>query len=372
MMKNIREIIDKLFINSLEPEFEKPGNEYLSWVLDRIHGEKILDVGSYNNVFSAILYNINKNVDSVPIDASGTDNFLNFIPSYENVQDFFNKLNNNYNFNKSYDTVLVTDPQRWGMSLIDIFKIDSLINDGGKIIITIRFGKFGDDNFYGDYGIDLINLLKNGYELESLDTIGKFIDDFPYFWLCASFVKKSCPMNIDNELTFQRRLNYLIENRESQYVNLLKMKKEKSRNNIQSLNHELIEITKELKNIQDNLYSIYNQIIPAPKSIQNDSDYKDKIESENEVVPFDDYKAEYPSPILNESKILFQIEILKSKLNEAVKLLKSELDEEEKLLKRCNELQRRLERSEQRYSILANSTLGKITLTYWKFLKNMK
>lgn len=243
-MKQPADRITEAYYNDLGDEFGKKVRERIHWICSQATGEKILDIGCSQGIMDILLAREGKNVLGIDILQESIDiakkSLKKESESTQNHVEF--RVENFMNFDSQgtkYDVIImaevlehITDPRRF------IKKAQDLLEEDGKIIITVPFGindYFDHKKTY--YMYDMYKIIKEYFKVSDIHFLGKWIG------FIATTGQQISNLLIDENIIKQLEENFYYV--EYEYVNkinqLHKKTSEISKSEAQSLKRELIE-----------------------------------------------------------------------------------------------------------------------------------
>ncbi|WOH37516.1 methyltransferase domain-containing protein [Thalassotalea fonticola] len=305
-MKPLDQIYEAYY-NGWGEEFGQKVRNRIHWVCEHSTGENILDVGCSQGITSILLGREGKAVIGLDLlqesidfanemllkEESATQNSVEFI-----AQNFIHFDS----ADKKFDCILltevvehVTQPNR----LID--KADKILNDNGRMIITVPFGindYFDHKKTY--YLNDLLELIPSSYSIEELSVLGK--------WVGICIVKSS---KDDDPVDYQQQLKFA----ESHFYNL-----ERELINTNSI------LTKKHKAATDERAIFSKKLYESQNNFNSEiSLYKEKLKESNQALNTLDieFKKVESKNIGSENSLALQAQKISSLEKELVKFKQS-------------------------------------------------
>jgi hypothetical protein len=334
--------------DNLDPKYSDKRKDALFWIAERVDGEVILDAGSDNKVFQIIISNLNKKSDHIPkgelVGAIDQDNQQDCVV---------------------YDTVIVSDSGVDPLPESARSRIDTLLRPGGRLLILQKF----QDSSKGIAGISLQQHVANeffkiGYRMNEMAIIGNGLK-MPFSWLCVSLNKIELPLN-ESTASISGDDIFIYSNK---ILNLIQENYNAEKNDVNWLKNEYLKLLSITSESLNQMQARTGYLLGVPET-SGSKDNLEKIDYSSSSTSDD--RQMLVSRNNSDSEVQQKYESVLIKLKECVSLLEREIAEEERLIKINADLSIKLTRAESRYRALANSKTGRMTLLYWKFLKNTK
>lgn len=338
--------ISEVYNGVLDTSFQEDARGRIHWICENAKGENILDIGCSQGIVSILLGREGKKVLGIDLSDKSID-YANevLLEEEEATINLVNFKCANFmameKYEQKFDYIIVghvlnqiTDTKRF------IQKALTLLNDNGRIIITVPFGINDHKNHKKTYYLlDVLKLQDNHLILEEQIKFGGS-------WI-GVILKKSSEeqtLNINESLLHELEENFnflekylrgtLIQNVIEKDINKIPVKeKESNDKKLQTYNEQILKKDKEIKELK-------NQIS------KNDKDIKILKRKEKAALT----KAQNLKNqviIVRKEKIKVQEDLLHSYKKEEMLLVSYQ-----KLLKR--------------YHALSESKLGRLTLAYWR------
>ncbi|MBS4539139.1 methyltransferase domain-containing protein [Clostridium sp. D2Q-11] len=243
-MKQPADRITEAYYNDLGDEFGKKVRERIHWVCSQATGERILDIGCSQGITDILLAREGKDVlgidimkESIDIAKQSLEQESEITQSHvefrvENFMDFEDKGN-------KYDVIImaevlehITDPRRF------IGKAQGLLEENGKVIITIPFGindYFDHKKTY--YMYDMYEMIKDYFRVSDIHFLGK--------WISFIAINKESETNLSIDENIIKQLESNFYEIERDYVSKINGLNKKtsgvSSNKVETLKKELVE-----------------------------------------------------------------------------------------------------------------------------------
>ncbi|MBM7585757.1 2-polyprenyl-6-hydroxyphenyl methylase/3-demethylubiquinone-9 3-methyltransferase [Bacillus pakistanensis] len=356
-MKKPLDRISEAYHDELGTKFGKKVRDRIHWVANQVKGQKVLDVGCSQGILPIILGRVGKEVLGIDIleesiafankalekEEKSTKDLVSF--------KLINFITHDFGVRK-YDTIVfgevlehVTNPNEF------VKKADTILNEEGRIIITVPFGindYFDHKRTY--YLSGLYDLVEKSFNIAEIKFFGKWI---------AIILEKQDNNQTDNQLNIGmlQRLEESFEGIEREWMNtneklkkkIYLLEKEKEENLLKIKRYEEEQQNEILKTLKEN-----NQLMRDLKSRYNvGSDQEStnlRYSSEDNLLELQKTKQ----VLIDEKKEKIQFQ---KKLMDAYK-------NEEMLLKSYKKLI-------SKYEALSRSKLGRLTIKYWNVKKRM-
>lgn len=335
-MNRLKKNTDKItqaYYYEFGKEFGQKVRNRIHWILSNSIGESILDVGCSQGLISILLAREGKDV--VGIDISG--DAIQFANEQLEKEEATTKkhvtfIHDNFidhKFENKFDAVImgeflehITDTGRF------IKKAIKLLNDNGRLIVTVPFG-VNDyfDHKHTYYLKSLVDFTKFGLSMEKIKFMGK--------WVGA--VYKVNVENSENRVYTPELIHELetaFEAVERDNINEIVRLKEQLSNNRKELKEQLFNYRNEL-----------DKVLKENESIKNDE--------KNSFQMIERLKAE-----IAELK-----EIIEKQRVENVSLKRKIIEQQEAEKKLLLDMKKLM----KRYESLRKSKLGRLTVKYWKW-----
>jgi SAM-dependent methyltransferase len=233
--------------------------ERFAWIASKVNGQKILDIGCSQCIFSILLARENKNVLAIDVESEAIK-FAQSLKEKEgkNVQKNVTFKNTDYlieEVNKKFDTVIfgeVLEHLYYPKKAIE--KAYNNLNKDGVIIITVPFGVNNHyDHKHTYYLTDLLELLWPYFNVKDIkfSTQRRGADWIGFFAVKRSKVNRN---SFEIPLKFQKEL----ESKMSEKENLYQNKIAKQKNTIILKNKEIQRLEKLIKTNRSSVISLKN------------------------------------------------------------------------------------------------------------------
>lgn len=312
-MEDIRDKIYDIYYSENSDECVENLREKIHWVTQNVHGIDILDVGCSKGIVPILLGREGKRVLGVDVSTPAIEEAnKNLLKEEEEVQELVTFERGNFflkEFKKQYDTVILGGVLEHIKDVNNFFeKAVSTTKQNGRLIVTTSFGI----NEFPDYKRTFYL-----YDFIKYQDFGVVIEDIKFFgkWIGIKYIKSNeidkVKLNDDLFRSFEKALKYMERN----YIT------------------KLYQQDKEMELLKEEL----KKIPKLQEEIEKLKVFKEKFIQE---------KIE---------KTYVKKELLEVYNNEAI------------LINERRELSRQYEQLLHRYNNIRNSTLGKLTLKYWKW-----
>lgn len=291
-------------------EFGKKVRDRIHWITQNVYGNEILDVGCSQGIVPILLGREGKKVLGLDISASAIADAEKYLSKEEpETQNCVSFEKDNFflkTFTKKYDTLILGEVLEHITDVEAFFKkAVSTTKDNGRIIVTTPFGinEFIDHK-RTFYLLDFIKFQENGVIIDEIKFFGK--------WIGIIYIKT-------NE-------------------------------------REKVELTEDLlSDFEEALYKVELEYLGKIKRLNKkiNSLKKEKDTLKNNITELNEYKNKY---ILEMSE----------KVNIEKELLE-QYNREEMMINENRNLRKKYEQLLDRYNNMRNSTLGKLTVKYWRW-----
>lgn len=260
-MENIKNSIYDAYY-SQNGQYGKKVRERVHWVTQNVTGSEVLDVGCSQGITSILLAREGKKILGIDSSTAAIEQAIqNLNKEEEDTRNLIQFEKSNFflkNFNQEFDTVILGEILEH-ITDIDTFfnKTNSLIREGGRIIITTPFGINESNEFKRTiYLNELLNLQTPTLIIDEIKFMGK--------WIGVVYKKLSSPSNegkvIINESLLKRieETFYLIE---EEYLTQIQQPTANSIDKNQYFNEieEKVKLKKELIETYNKVESLINQ-----------------------------------------------------------------------------------------------------------------
>ncbi len=342
-------MIDAADQGSSDPRFLDVRKDALLWIVERVDGIEVLDAGSDRKVFQILINNLDKKSEYL-----SRDELISAQTSQEDAS------------SKIFDTIILSDSVSENFPNTIASWITSKLKPAGRLLILQKVQDVSSMNVPLDVDSRHLSIqfLKTGFKLIDLNIIGNRAE-MPYDWLCVSLDK---PDSLIGETTGTPSVDdvVLYSTKIMNHVEDIYLAEKKDIDWIKSEYSRILHHTSESLN---NLQSRNKNILGLRVSLESDQNQS----SASYAIDIDEKEKNNPEPYdraLEEMK--WKYETTSLKLRECISILETEMAEEDRLIRKVSDLSTKLVGVENRYRMLANSRPGKLTLLYWKFLKNSK
>lgn len=379
-MKRPLDRITEAYYDGMGEEFGKKVRERIHWICSQAKGEKILDVGCSQGITSILLAREGKKVLGIDLNGESIEFAQKSLEDESEITKKYVefKIANfmDYDFkDEKFDSIIlaeilehITDPERF------IKKTSKLLNENGRVIITVPFGV----NDYFDhkktyYLFDMYELLIKYYEISRIQILGRWI-----VFVCennSKNLKQEIPKRYIKEL---EKAFYLIERENLSKITELTNMLNKIQKKLEDVDSENKNIVSENKKLTLNV----NNLSEENKKLSIElEDYKKKLQElkknseakERELIDKMKNLGEENNELLGERKYLRKInQKLKEDLLEHIKNEEDVLLKYRMLLSKYDKLNKNYINIKRKYDSLSNSKLGKLTLKYWRTRKRWK
>lgn len=317
-MEKLADKIYDAYYSEKDTLFRKKVRERVHWICSNATGEYILDIGCSQGITSIILGREGKNVIGIDISENAiNDAKANLEIEEKETKELVKFQRGNFmleRFDQKFDTVILGEVLEHITDIKAFFdKAVSLLNEGGKLIVTTPFGI----NDFPDHKRTLY--LRDFFKLQNDIAV---ISKVKFFGKWVGIIyhqdENAEPLNLSDELW------------------------EKFEESIYELERSYINNENKLK-----------KIIKKNTTLKNE-----------EIVNTID-NEEYR----NIEKLYHQEKLEKAKLQ---KELIEQYNKEEKLIKELEVISNQYRSLEKRYQNLKNSKLGRLTTKYWSLKKRRK
>ncbi len=378
-MTKLEKILDRIaeaYKGNLGEDFGVKTRYRINWIINRVNGNKVLDIGTSQGIVPIILGREGKKVDAIDIEQDSI-NYANeqLEKEHNSVKELINFKVSNFmtddQLAKDYDTILLTevlehiaDPHSF------LNKICNHLSPDGKLIVTVPFG-INDfiDHKRTYYLVQLNNHLSEYFSINEFEFLGKWTGV-----VCSRKNSDNSDHNYFSEelITKLEDAFYLVER---EYINRIKNmqnhtnnetpqmihKQQKERNNTKESDNTIDYYKKQLqeeKMINEGLLKVINRELKTLVTANKNADarYLNDIKFE---------EKEVNDPTIY--KLIQNTESLSKELQESLKREENILSDLLKVTNEKNRLKQQIKRLENRYFALSNSKLGKLTINYWKF-----
>jgi 2-polyprenyl-3-methyl-5-hydroxy-6-metoxy-1,4-benzoquinol methylase len=364
-MKKPLDKVTDAYLNEMGDTFGEKIRKRIHWICEHAKGEHVLDIGCSQGITSLILGREGKHVLGMDLLQESIDYANEMLAKEEEITkkyvQFVSANFMNYDFNDSkFDCIImgevlehITDPERF------VRKAERLLNENGKIIITVPFGindYFDHKKTY--YLLDLLKLKPDNMGIEKIKFLGKWV---------GLILTNTTDKGLEIEESLLQNLEAAFYTIERQYVTDMQTRG----NTIKRLNNNLkekesaskvtAEMEKKLADKDSQIESLKNEINALNKMLNEkpatEQPKNEKLETELNILKdaFGDSKKDVIK--VRKEKITLQ-----EKLLESYKKEQTLLNTQKKLLKSNTQLERK-------YNALSSSKLGKVTLSYWTWRK---
>ncbi|MDX8288974.1 class I SAM-dependent methyltransferase [Metabacillus indicus] len=326
MSKNIIDRVNEAYYGALGTDFSKKTRERINWIVTRVTGNKVLDIGCSQGINAILLGREGKKVDGIDISRESIDYAINELgkehPSVQASVTF--KVSNfmtDDEIEKDYDTILLTevlehisDPEAF------LKKTLAHLKPGGRLIVTVPFGinDFIDHKRTYYYSL-LAEQIGTHFKIESFDYLGRWSGV-----VCTASPEENLPFYTKENLQKLEQGFYALERDYMQRIGTLAGQTAKQE--------------KELKELRQ------------PK--------------ESGDMLYEELKAQ----IAHQEEYIRQLQI------ETVELLNREEDALKAALAAVNKIEdanRKASYIEHRYNVLKKSRFGRVQLKYWALKKKL-
>jgi|SRR5699024_28627 len=312
-----------LYYGKAQEEKQKETRDRLHWIVSRVKGGTILDVGCSQGMLPILLGREGKQATGLDASAHAIDtanaNLEKEEPKTRACITYKHENLFHYTCTTSYDTVILGHVLEEIIDVSTFFtRAAACVKEGGHIIVTAPLGQTGSrEQKQTFYMADILSLQTDSISLEDIHYSSR--------WIGAVFAKK------ENGAEQKHIQDDLLGQLES----AVRMKEE-------YLMDEHIKLKKQIDILQEKL---------------------DTSEERNEE----------QESIIEEQKTLKQafLEEKNSKVN-VQKELYDTFDKQEKLIKDYRNLSKKHEMTLKRYHKLRNYKLGKLTIKYWKLRRRKR
>ncbi|PWU67137.1 hypothetical protein DLJ74_16290 [Gracilibacillus dipsosauri] len=374
-LEKILDRIAEAYKGNLGEDFGVKTRNRINWIVNRVSGNKVLDIGTSQGIVPIILGREGKKVDAIDIEQDSI-NYANeqLEKEHNSVKDLINFKVANFmtddQLDKDYHTILLTevlehiaDPHSF------MNKICNHLSTDGKLIVTVPFG-INDfiDHKRTYYLVQLNNHLGEFFSINEVEFLGK--------WTGVICSKKNS--DISEHHSFSEELITKLEDAfyfvEREYINRIK--------NMQNhISKETSQKSQQQQKESDNTMEYYKKQLQEERMINEGLLKVINKELKTLVTANKNADARYLNDIKFEEKeindptiykLIQNTESLSKELQESLKREENILSDLLTVTNEKNRLKQQIKRLENRYSALRNSKLGKLTINYWKFKNKSK
>lgn len=383
-MKKPLDRISEAYYGEMGFEFEEKVKNRIHWICENAKGEKILDIGCSQGITSILLGRECKKVIGIDLHEESINYAKDLLKKEDEVtQKYISfELNNFMNmefYDEKFDSIIlgeilehIFDPRRF------VEKAINLINEKGRVIITVPFGVNNYFDHKKTYYLSKLMEITQGYKINEIAFFGKWIG----FIINKAdiFSEELKPITISFSLLREMENSfYLIE---KEYLRTIQEKKQKIENLFEE-EKEVIDLEdengliRELEDKNGNLKNINNSLLEDINIKKNEilSLEKENLALEKtlenkvrEIKTVNEALEEYKKQLINEKNTNIKLREEKVTIQ---KNLYDAYDKEKKHLSSYEILLQKFERINKKYIAISNSKLGGLTLKYWKWRKKL-
>lgn len=355
-------------------------NYYIRWVCQNVKGSRLLFIGEKNLDLFKILLREELDISIINADESVITELKDRVrdlsvdeaqePTIKKIDIHKERIDSDV-----FDSIILSNIIEFSFSPNQILKkIDNSLSIDGQFLMALPYGiNFANEPINNHFGFRMAIELSKIFSIKGIELLDSKRNQ------SAPIIGFICGKKTSNELNLEQLFNIIqkLELEIEEYCygpNIARINDctdysanyqhgSRSMSGYSGINtptdaFAISEKTKIIGELEKNLINLTNQIVSLKKT--ND-DLQNKVKGlDNKAL---EINSKYNS-LKNENSEL------SNKTKDAIQKLNRELKEEERILRSYEKLNKEYDRIYKKYDNLAETFWGKLTLEYWRFLKN--